>query len=276
MLTCFPFSSLFFFLLLLLRISQQHPWRLLSLANWVKYPSVKRPDLVSVDIIDKRIDPQTGRLHIKRLLVIEGVGYPAWLKKMLGSSVGYFVDETVVDAASQTLDMKSHNLTFSSVVRLEEHCRYEPHPDRPNEATLFTQIGTVTALPYGMQRAIEFACVRSFAANAEKGRSIMEDAILRVRAEAERVKQEADAALQRVVHEVDDALVSVKNEAKRVKAEADAALHRAKSEVDEVVTSVQHKTADVRRALSPARTIIRPGSILSLSRLPFGILESFE
>jgi hypothetical protein len=254
----------------------QHPWRFISLANWVKYPSVKRPDLVSVDIIDKRVDPVTGRLHIRRLLVIEGANYPAWLKKLFGSSIGYFVDETVVDARAQTLDMKSRNLTFSSVVRLEEHCRYEPDPDRPSEATLFTQIGTVTALPYGMQRAIEFACVRSFAANAEKGRGIMEDAILRVRAEAERVKSEADAALQRVVHEVDDALLSVKLEAKRVKAEADAALHRAKIEVDDAISSVQHKGADVRRALSPARTIIRipPGSLLS--RLPFGMLESFE
>lgn len=213
------------------------------MANWVKYPSVKRPDLLSVDVLDKRIDEATGKLHIRRLLVIEGCGYPNWLKKVLGSSVGYFVEDTVVDANTQVLELRSRNITFSSVLRLEETCRYEPAPGRETEATLFTQTAKVTALPYGMQAAMEFACVRSFHANAAKGRAIMEDTILRVR-------DEADQALARVKHEADDAL-------HRVKAEADDAIHRVKAEV-----------AEVKKKQSML--------FLRLSRMPFGMLESFE
>jgi hypothetical protein len=52
------------------------------MANWRKYPNSRRPDMVSVDIIDKYVDEKTGKLHIKRLLIIEGVGYPPWLKKV--------------------------------------------------------------------------------------------------------------------------------------------------------------------------------------------------
>jgi hypothetical protein len=205
----------------------------------VKYPSVKRPDLLSVDVLDKRLDESTGKLHIRRLLVIEGCGYPNWLKKVLGSSVGYFVEDTVVDAHTQVLELRSRNITFASILRLEETCRYEPAPGRDADATLFTQTATVTALPYGMQAAMEFACVRSFHANAAKGRAIMEDTILRVRGEA------------------DQALARVKHEAERVAAEADDALLRVKAEVAEVK---------------------KKQSILfhRLSRLPFGMLESFE
>jgi len=159
-----------------------HPWRYLSLAVWVKFPSAKRPDLVSVDVLDKRLDVGTGRLHVKRLVIIEGIGYPAWLRKLLGSSVGFFVEHTVVDAQAQWLEMKSDNLTFDRVLKLTETCRYEPMPGNERNATLFTQTANVTSLIIGMQTAIEFACVHSFQNNATKGRLITEEAVQRVRA----------------------------------------------------------------------------------------------
>jgi hypothetical protein len=59
----------------------RHPWFDVTMANWRKYPNVRRPDLVSVDILDKHID-DNGVLHIKRLLIVEGLGYPEWLKKV--------------------------------------------------------------------------------------------------------------------------------------------------------------------------------------------------
>lgn len=63
------------------RKTRRHPWFDVTMANWRKYPNKRRPDLVSADIIDKHVDA-AGVLHIKRLLIIEGVGYPPWLKKV--------------------------------------------------------------------------------------------------------------------------------------------------------------------------------------------------
>merc|ERR1712137_1071819 len=43
-----------------------HNWDEISLASWRKYPCHDRPDVLSVDIVDKHFDPETGVLTATR------------------------------------------------------------------------------------------------------------------------------------------------------------------------------------------------------------------
>ena len=49
----------------------RHSWEDISLASWKKYPSENRPDVLSVDLIDRHFDPETGILTSTRLVIMQ-------------------------------------------------------------------------------------------------------------------------------------------------------------------------------------------------------------
>jgi hypothetical protein len=61
------------------------------------------------------------------------------LLQILGTNVGYFIENTTVDLDERRLELNSENITFSHLLRLQEQCVYVPAPNNPDTETLFTQ-----------------------------------------------------------------------------------------------------------------------------------------
>jgi hypothetical protein len=188
----------------------KHAWKDITLASWRKYPSPERPDVLSVDLLSRDIDPETGVLTTKRLITCKGSG-PAWLQSVIGSSLCFFVEEATVDPKGQKMVLRSQNLSFSDLIRLEEVCTYAPHPE-DSTWTHFTQEAKVTAFPFGIKGKVESFCLEKFKKNAAKGREVMEQAIARVKLEQKRVEELAEegfAGLERAARSIEEALPNV-------------------------------------------------------------------
>jgi len=153
----------------------KHPWNDISLASWRKYPSPQRPDLLSIDLLSRHLDADTGVLKIRRLITCKGQG-PTWLQNLIGSSFFFFVEETTVDPINQKMVLTSQNHSFCDLITVQETCTYTPHVE--NQAwTNFSQHATFTAFPFGIKGKLESVCHSAFTKNAAKGREIMEQAI---------------------------------------------------------------------------------------------------
>ncbi|KAF2077287.1 hypothetical protein CYY_001412 [Polysphondylium violaceum] len=189
----------------------EHLWADASLAHWKKYPSPERPDVLSVDLLSKELDPETGILKITRLIVCKG-NTPTWLKSILGSSECFFYEETTVDPKNKVMVLKSQNLNFTNILGVEEVCTYTPDPNN-KDWTLFKQEAKVTSSIFGVARKMEAFCLDRFVANAGKGRKIMEDAILKV-------KLEAEESLAQIETTLDKTITNIKIEAENLKDEA--------------------------------------------------------
>lgn len=80
--------------------------------------------------------------------------------------------------------LKSRNISFKNIVSIQEVCTYTESKDNPNWTNLI-QEANVQAFPFGISSTIEKFLTEKFIANAEKGRLVMDDAINRVRENAE-------------------------------------------------------------------------------------------
>jgi len=189
----------------------KHLWSDASSAHWQKYPSPERPDVLSVDILSKELDPETGILKCTRLIICKG-NTPAWLKSILGSSECFFYEETTVDPKNKVMVLKSKNLNFTNILGVEEVCTYTPDPSN-KDWTIFKQEAKVTSSIFGVARKMEAFCLDRFVANAGKGRKIMEDAILKV-------KLEAEESLAQIETTLDKTITNIKLEAENLKEEA--------------------------------------------------------
>jgi hypothetical protein len=163
----------------------QHPWALVSAANWVKYPNEVTPHVIHVDYLERRIDPETGILHTKRLLTCRQ-SVPGWMVRWLGAtSEAYVYEESQVDARSKVLRLSARNLTMSNLMQVEETCTYTPSPGDPH-ATLLKQEASISAtnvLSSWISNMIEDFSLERFRANAIKGRAALDHVL-------ERIKQE--------------------------------------------------------------------------------------
>lgn len=54
-----------------------HPWALFTKAVWQKYPNPFASHVLSSDVIERRVDPETGILHTTRLFLKKGK-VPKW------------------------------------------------------------------------------------------------------------------------------------------------------------------------------------------------------
>lgn len=73
-------------------------------------------------MLSRKIDEQ-GRLLTKRLHVIYQE-IPAFLKAIVGNVVTYGGEESIVDPNSQTVEIRSRNLSFCSQMSIKETCKY--------------------------------------------------------------------------------------------------------------------------------------------------------
>jgi len=155
-----------------------HDWEECALASWKKWPNPRRPDVLTVDIINKEYDEETGVLRATRLIMVKS-WVPVWFQSFTGNTPCYFVEESITDPRNKKMILKGTNLTFANLAEMQETCIYTEGP----EGTLFEQEGAVTAYTFGLARRMEKYCLDRFRSAAVQGREIMEQTIRRIKEE---------------------------------------------------------------------------------------------
>lgn len=170
-----------------------HPWHLVSAANWKKYPNDITTHVTHVDYLDRHIDSETGILYTKRLITCHQ-SFPTFISKLLGSpSEAYVYEESEVNPRSKTLIMKAKNITMSNLMTVEETCTYTPSAS-DSQQTIMKQeasISSLNGLSY-ISNKIEDVSLERFRSNAQKGRAALEHVL-------ERIKQETIHVVDNIV-----------------------------------------------------------------------------
>lgn len=163
-----------------------HPWHRVTAAAWRKFtdPAARAAPLshiLDVQTLSRRVDPRAGRLHAVRAIAGRPPPLPFLLRPLAASAgdVVLCVERTSVDAAARAMRVVSRNATFRRLVDVEERCSYAPHPERPDEWTVFTQETSIRCAPLAAVSAtvaemVERRCAESFAQNAAKGKEVVE------------------------------------------------------------------------------------------------------
>jgi hypothetical protein len=104
------------------------------MASWRKYPCESRPDVLSVDIVSRDLDRDTGILRATRVVWMQEK-LPRVVASFIGGGVGVLVEHSYVDPRNQVMVLKSHNLSFQSVIVIEEVCTYTVCVQETNPTT---------------------------------------------------------------------------------------------------------------------------------------------
>ncbi|KAI9444967.1 MSF1-domain-containing protein [Lactarius indigo] len=84
-----------------------HSWAHVIIGMWHKYPNPHCSHVVTVDVIDRSINPITGLIRTERVLGCKQRA-PTWIVKLFGGSEDAFVREiSFVDPSTQTTTISS-------------------------------------------------------------------------------------------------------------------------------------------------------------------------
>ncbi|KAJ2962646.1 hypothetical protein NQZ79_g2287 [Umbelopsis isabellina] len=196
-----------------------YPWSLVSAANWQKYPNEHCPHVQAVDVLDRRVDPETGILVTERLITVKQNVPTIMLKVYKNSDIGqlriegcsntillqlmgtghtqYVREISRIDPKQKTMNMDSINLTLSNYMSVAESITYEEHPIEPSK-TQFTQQAAISAgtkLSRWASLVEDFSANR-FSQNAATGREGFNEVLQRfvIRAEGSSQNQSQPAS----------------------------------------------------------------------------------
>lgn len=165
-----------------------HPWHRVTAAAWRKFtdPAARAAPLshiLDVQTLSRHVDPRAGRLHAVRAIAGRPPPLPFLLRRLAATAgvgdVVLCVERTSVDGPARAMRVVSRNATFRRLVDVEERCSYAPHPERPDEWTLFTQETSIRCAPLAavsgtVAGMVERRCAESFAQNAAKEQEVVE------------------------------------------------------------------------------------------------------
>jgi 4-amino-4-deoxychorismate lyase len=104
-----------------------YPFPTVTLAYFLRYPNPYSRHVLSTDVIDRYVDPDTNRLHTVRL-VLKKSKVPAAILKLLprglagpnGSSQTYVLEKSVVDVKEGWMSTESTNMEYTGVLSVVE------------------------------------------------------------------------------------------------------------------------------------------------------------
>ncbi|PVF98312.1 MSF1-domain-containing protein [Serendipita vermifera] len=150
-----------------------HPWSLVNIGVWRKYPNPHSAHVISVDVLDRSVDPSTGIVRTERVIGCTQKA-PRWVVKLLGGTTDAYVREVShLDPRTGETHITSVNLSLSQYMTVLERISYVPCPKNPIARTLFTQTAEIQARIAGwkpLQERFELWSLETFNKNAEKGR----------------------------------------------------------------------------------------------------------
>jgi len=148
-----------------------HPWSHVVIGMWHKYPNPHCSHVVTIDVVDRSVDPNTGIIRTERVLGCKQKA-PTWIVKLFGGSEDAFVREvSYVDPKTQTATITSVNLSLSQFATCYESIRYSPSKD--GQQTVFTQTAEIqarVALWRSAADKLENWLVQRFEQNAQLGK----------------------------------------------------------------------------------------------------------
>ncbi|THU48234.1 hypothetical protein C4D60_Mb09t24080 [Musa balbisiana] len=161
-----------------------HPWDRVTTAAWRKFTDPDTPavlsHIVDVHTLDRRLDPDSGRLQAVRSITVRSPPLPFLLRRILGQDavVCHCVESTVVDACGRSMEIVVRNASLRGLLEVEERSTYRPHPDRPEGWTAFRQETSIRCKPFSALAAVaekvEQRCAERFQQNSVKGREVVE------------------------------------------------------------------------------------------------------
>ncbi|KAF3388228.1 hypothetical protein DPV78_012226 [Talaromyces pinophilus] len=120
-----------------------------SLAYFLRYPNPYSKHVLTSDVIDRYVDPETHRLHTTRLH-LKRSKIPSTLLKLLPKGIGgsensgqsYILETTVVDAKEGWMKTESRNMEWTGILSVVEKQHYErempPEGEKVNVRTTVT------------------------------------------------------------------------------------------------------------------------------------------
>ncbi|EDR15732.1 uncharacterized protein LACBIDRAFT_192412 [Laccaria bicolor S238N-H82] len=148
----------------------EHPWSHVVIGMWHKYPNSKCTHVVSVDVLDRSVDPKTGIIRTERVLGCKQKA-PLWIVKLFGGSEDAFVREiSFVDPASQNATITSVNLSLSQFATCFEQIQYSPISPHRTSFSQTAEIQARMALWRSAADGLEKWLVQRFEQNAQLGK----------------------------------------------------------------------------------------------------------
>lgn len=91
-------------------------------AAQVKYPNPFNPSVLSIDVVSRSVDRETGVLHTVKLI---NSSWPMF------TNAGELraIERTEIDPVNQKMLLESNNIDMRSVLKAHERLEYEVHPD---------------------------------------------------------------------------------------------------------------------------------------------------
>lgn len=187
-----------------------HPWSHVIIGMWHKYPNPHCTHVVTVDVVDRSVDPETGIVRTERILGCKQKT-PAWIVKvsqwsllllsgssdhfydliqLFGGSEDAFVREvSYIDPSTQTATITSVNLSLSQFASCLERIHYTPTSPHQTSFSQTAEIQARMAMWRSMADKMESWLVQRFEQNAKLGKAGFAD-VLRTMWEA---KQQHEA-----------------------------------------------------------------------------------
>jgi len=172
-----------------------HPWDTVVHAAWRKYPNPLKPEVVGLDVIDRKVD-SNGVLRTSRVLTTEWK-IPSWVTRLIGlRNPSHSFEQSEVDTKAQRMVLQTKNLNCTNFVSVDETLIYRPHPDDPNK-TLLEQSAVISFSGIPLIDYMENTLVSTMSNNANKGRLAMEWVI-------DNLKKEYDGLSHKLITEFNE------------------------------------------------------------------------
>jgi len=172
-----------------------HPWHTVVHAAWRKYPNPLKPEVVGLDVIDRKVD-SNGVLRTHRVITTEW-HIPSWATRCIGlRNPSFSYERSEVDTKSQRMVLQSRNLNCTNFVSVDETLIYRPHPDFPDK-TLLEQSAIVSVKGIPLIDYMENTLTSAMSTNANKGRQAMEWVI-------DNIKKEYDGLSKKLLTEFNE------------------------------------------------------------------------
>jgi hypothetical protein len=172
-----------------------HPWHTVVHAAWRKYPNPLKPEVVGLDVVDRKIDAQ-GVLRTNRVFLTEW-HIPSWVTRLIGlRNPSYSYEQSEVDTKTQRMVLQTRNLNCTNFVAVDETLVYRPHPDHPDK-TILEQSAVVSIRGIPLIDYMENTLASTMSKNATKGRQAMEWVI-------DNIKKEYDGLSTRLITEFNE------------------------------------------------------------------------
>ncbi|KAG7098925.1 hypothetical protein E1B28_000820 [Marasmius oreades] len=154
-----------------------HPWSHVVIGMWHKYPNPKCSHVISVDVVDRSVDPKTGLIRTERILGCKQKA-PIWIVKLFGGSEDAFVREiSFIDPKTQNATIISENLSLSQFATGLEQIQYSPVSSHQTMFRQTAEIQARMALWRSAADGLERWLAQRFEQNAQLGKTAFTDVL---------------------------------------------------------------------------------------------------